>query len=45
VDKWKDTPLYDAARLGYLSVVKLLVQTGADVRLRNNKGQTASDVA
>jgi len=45
LDKWKDTPLHDAARLGYLSVVKLLVETGADVRLRNNKGQTSSDVA
>jgi ankyrin repeat protein len=45
LDKWKDTPLHDAARLEYLSVVKLLVETGADVRLRNNKGQTASDVA
>jgi ankyrin repeat protein len=45
VDKWKYTPLHDAARLGHLSVVKLLVETGANVRLRNNNGQTASEMA
>jgi len=28
-----------------LSVVKLLVERGADVRVRNNEGQTASDMA
>ena len=44
-DTWKDTPLHDAAWKGLLSVVKLLVERGADVRLKNDKGQTASDVA
>ena len=45
VDKRKETPLYWAARSGHLSVVKLLVERGADVRLKNDNGQTASDVA
>jgi ankyrin repeat protein len=31
--------------LGNLSVVKLLVERGADVRLRNNNVQTARDMA
>ena len=45
VDKVKDTPLHDAACKGHLSVVKLLVERGADIRAKNEKGQTASDVA
>jgi len=39
-DDWKDIPLHDAARSGYLSVVKLLVERGADVRLKDNEGST-----
>jgi ankyrin repeat protein len=35
-DELKDTPLHDAARWGHLSVAKLLVERGADVRMRNN---------
>ena len=45
LDILRDTPLYYAANKGNLSMVKLLVERGADVKLRNNKGQTASDVA
>ena len=45
VDKVKDTPLHNAACKGHLSVVKLLVERGADIRAKNEKGQTASDVA
>ena len=45
LDKRKGTPLHLAARAGHLSVVKLLVEKGADVSLKNNEGQTASDVA
>jgi ankyrin repeat protein len=45
LDKWKDTPLHDAARKGPLSGVKLLVERGADVRLKNNRGETARDKA
>jgi ankyrin repeat protein len=45
LDEWNETPLNLAAWAGHLSVVKLLVERGADVRLKNDNGQTASDVA
>jgi len=31
--------------MGHLSVAKLLFERGADVLLRNDKGQTASELA
>jgi ankyrin repeat protein len=45
MDNRKDTPLHVAARAGNLSVVKLLVERGADVRLKDVDGQTASEWA
>jgi ankyrin repeat protein len=44
VDKCKETPLHLAAQWGHVSLVKLLVVRGADVRLKDDYGQTASDV-
>jgi len=45
LDEWKETSLHLAAWAGHLSVVKLLVERGAYIRLKNDFGQTASDVA
>ena len=44
-NKRKNTPLHSAVWSGNLSVIKLLVERGADIRLKNVDGQTASDVA
>jgi ankyrin repeat protein len=44
VNGWKCTSLHYAALTGHLSMVKLLVEKGA-VRIKNDNGQTASDVA
>ena len=40
-----EIPLLLAAWAGHLSVVKLLVERGADIRLKNELGQTTSDVS
>lgn len=40
-----DTPLHDAAIMGQLKLVKLLVERGADPCFKNKKGKTPCDVA
>lgn len=40
-----DTPLHDAAIMGQLKLVKLLVERGADPSFKNKKGKTPCDVA
>jgi len=40
-----DTAAHDAARFGHLSVVKALVENGANLGLRNKAGLTVVDVA
>jgi ankyrin repeat protein len=44
LDQWKNTPLHDAAQMGQMCVLTLLVERGADVKLMNNKYQTASAI-
>jgi len=43
--KQKDTPLMLAAVAGHLDTVKVLLKNGADVRMRNENGLTAVDMA
>jgi ankyrin repeat protein len=45
LDSRKLPRLHHAARSGNLSAAKLFVEMGADVRLKNEDGQTTSDVA
>ena len=40
-----DTPLHDAARLGYNSIVQLLTDQGADVNAKNKREQTPLSLA
>ncbi len=44
-DERGETPLHDAVRNGYASVVDFLVRRGADVRAANNRDQTALTLA
>ena len=44
-DSAGDTALHDAARFGHLPVVHELIKYGADIKLTNNKGETARDTA
>jgi ankyrin repeat protein len=40
-----DTPLHDAAIVGNLKLVKMLVERGADPCYKNRKGKAPVDVA
>ncbi|TDI24476.1 MAG: hypothetical protein E2P06_07045 [Acidobacteria bacterium] len=40
-----DTPLHDAARLGYNSIIQLLADHGADVNVQNTREQTPLSLA
>jgi len=40
-----DTPLHDAARFGHLNVVKVLLEGGANISVRNNEGKNVLEVA
>jgi ankyrin repeat protein len=44
-DEWKETPLSNAALTGHFPVVRLLVERGADMRLKNEDGLNAADLA
>ncbi|HPG58643.1 MAG TPA: ankyrin repeat domain-containing protein, partial [Candidatus Wallbacteria bacterium] len=39
------SPLMRAAETGHLETVKLLVESGADIRRRGPRGETAADIA
>ena len=45
LDEWKETRLQRATWTEQLPVVKLLVKKGAQISLKNDLRQTASDVA
>jgi catalase (peroxidase I) len=40
-----DTPAHDAARFGHLTVVRALLENGANVSIRNHAGKTVAEVA
>lgn len=40
-----NTPLHDAAIVGQLKLVKMLLERGADPCFKNSKGKTPCDVA
>lgn len=45
MDAFGDTPLHDAARFGHVSVVKRLIQAGADTNIKNKDGKLPVDLA
>lgn len=40
-----DTPLHDAVVNGHLKIIKLLVEKGADIHVKNSKGKSPLDLA
>lgn len=44
-DKYCETALMIASCKGNLEIVKLLVDNGADINIKNNNGKTALDLA
>ena len=44
-DQRGDTPLHDAARLGYNTIIQLLTDQGADVNAKNTREQTPLSLA
>jgi ankyrin repeat protein len=45
LDTSNQTPLHHAVLNGHLNVVKFLVEKGANVKLKNNEGLTATEMA
>ena len=43
-DLWKGTALQSASRNGHLEIVKLLLESGANVNKKDKNGQTALDL-
>lgn len=40
-----DTPLHDAVVNGHLKLIKLLVEKGADIHVKNSKGKSPLELA
>mmetsp|Transcript_14903 Transcript_14903/g.41876 ORF Transcript_14903/g.41876 Transcript_14903/m.41876 type:complete len:416 (+) Transcript_14903:153-1400(+) len=44
-DFYGDTAMHDAARFGHTALVEILLSAGADVCMRNNRGETPLNIA
>lgn len=45
VPAWDGTPLHRASQSGRIEIVRLLVERGASIEVRDNQGRTPMDVA
>ena len=45
VDKENNTALILASKFGYHEIVKIFIENGADINIKNNDGKTALDYA